>query len=84
MTLLGYSQISQHLPPPKTETQALPESQVASEVHVSRQLVVSAQTGAPDTSDTQGSGGRRSQMPHALTPAASRDQEAPDIGDDRL
>jgi len=52
MTLLGYSQISQHLPPPKTETQALPESQVASEVHVSRQLVVSAQTGAPDTSDT--------------------------------
>jgi hypothetical protein len=38
---------------PNTVTQARPGSHTASDVHASRQFVVSAQTGAPDTSGRQ-------------------------------
>ena len=49
--MLFYSQMPQQRFAPSTVTQARPASHVASDVHVvSRQAVVSVQTGAPDTS----------------------------------
>src|SRR2546426_5446640 len=48
--MLFHSQMSQQRFSPSTATQARPASHVASDVHTCPQSVVSAHTGAPDTS----------------------------------